>query len=88
MLSLEKLKGRVQYYRNIAEDARTPYLSKILILAAVGYLISPIDLIPDFIPLLGHMDDLIIVPVLIWAALMLVPSKVKADALAKSETIH
>ena len=80
----KRLKDRVRYFRCIAFDARTPRLSKFLILAALAYLASPIDLIPDFIPVLGQLDDLVVVPILIWLALLLVPTEVKADALVMS----
>jgi len=78
--SVGKLKEKVRYFRCIAFDARTPRLSKFLILAALAYLASPIDLIPDFIPILGQLDDIVIVPAIIWAALLLVPSEVKTHA--------
>jgi uncharacterized membrane protein YkvA (DUF1232 family) len=78
--SVNKIKEKVRYFRCIAFDARTPWMSKFLILAALAYLASPIDLIPDFIPILGQLDDLIIVPSLIWMALILVPSEVKTHA--------
>ena len=83
----KKLKERVRYFRCIALDARTPRLSKFLILAALAYLASPIDLIPDFIPVLGQLDDLVVVPTLIWVALLLVPPEVKAAALAMSAEV-
>jgi len=50
--------------------------AKLLAFIAVAYAFSPIDLIPDFIPVLGYLDDLIIVPVLVWFALKLIPSGV------------
>ncbi len=84
--SVEKLKEKVRYVRCIATDARTPRISKFLILAALAYLASPIDLIPDFIPVLGQLDDIVIVPALIWAALLFVPSEVKTHAYAVSKT--
>lgn len=61
-------------------------MSKLLILSALAYLASPIDLIPDFIPLLGQFDDLVIVPALIWVALLLVPPEVKTYAQSVSTT--
>lgn len=52
-----------------ASDPRVPRRAKWLAAAAVAYLASPIDLIPDFIPVLGQLDDLVIVPGLMWLAL-------------------
>ena len=81
---LKRIKESIAYFRCIVGDPRTPRASRYLLLAALAYLASPIDLIPDFIPVLGHLDDVIIVPALIWAALLLVPSEVKEDARASS----
>jgi len=61
-------------------DPRTKLLPKILIACTLGYLLSPIDLIPDFIPLLGYIDDLIIIPALIFISVRLIPDDVMADA--------
>jgi uncharacterized membrane protein YkvA (DUF1232 family) len=58
----------------------TPRICRALILVTLGYALSPIDLIPDFIPILGYLDDLIIVPALIALALRLVPPGVLAEA--------
>ena len=69
-------------YRLILKDKRTPKLSKILLGFAVGYVLLPFDLIPDFIPILGHIDDLIIVPVLVILAMKLVPKEVVEDCRA------
>jgi len=54
----------------------TPMLAKILCMLAVAYALSPIDLIPDFIPVLGWLDELIVLPVLIWLAARMLPEEV------------
>ena len=66
-------------YRLVRKDPRTPMLAKILLGLAVGYALLPFDPIPDFIPVIGHLDDLIIVPGLIILALQLIPVEVVAD---------
>jgi uncharacterized membrane protein YkvA (DUF1232 family) len=58
---------------------RTPLLAKILAAALAAYAFSPIDLIPDFIPLLGYLDELVILPAGIWLVLKLVPEDVLAE---------
>jgi uncharacterized membrane protein YkvA (DUF1232 family) len=62
-----------------ARHPRTPWYAKVLAAAAVAYALSPFDLIPDFIPALGYLDDLIIVPLGIAAVLPLVPADVLAE---------
>jgi len=57
----------------------TPWLAKALAVFVVAYALSPIDLIPDFIPVLGYLDDVILLPVLIWAAVRLLPPAVVLD---------
>ena len=61
-------------------DPRTPRLAKVFALLVVAYAFSPIDLIPDFIPVLGYLDDLIIVPAGITLALKMIPTEVMANA--------
>ncbi|MEP7287250.1 MAG: YkvA family protein [Chloroflexota bacterium] len=61
-------------------DPRTPILAKVFTACVVAYAFSPIDLIPDFIPVLGYLDDLIIVPIGIAIALKLIPGEVIADS--------
>jgi len=67
-----------------SRDPATPLLPKLLALATVAYALSPIDLIPDFIPVIGYLDDLIIVPVGIWLCLRLIPRSVLVDNRAKA----
>ena len=57
-------------------DPRVPWYSKAFIALVVGYAFSPIDLIPDFLPILGHLDDLILVPIGITIALKMIPNEV------------
>ncbi len=60
-------------YRLISHHPQTPLFAKILLGLAIGYLLLPFDLIPDFIPVIGQLDDLVIVPGLIYLALKLIP---------------
>jgi uncharacterized membrane protein YkvA (DUF1232 family) len=64
---------------------RTPLLAKILAIIAVGYALSPVDLIPDFIPVIGLLDDLLIVPGLIAVIIKLIPADVFAECRKESE---
>ena len=84
---LEKLKFRARELKTeayaaylAARDPRTPWYAKVLILFVVVHTFSPIDLIPDFIPVLGYLDDLIITPGGLWLAIRLIPPEVMADA--------
>jgi len=64
---------------------KTPILAKILAAVAIGYALSPIDLIPDFIPIIGLLDDVIIFPALIGVVVKLIPEDVFAECCEKSE---
>ena len=61
------------------KDPRIPLKSKIVIIIAVAYILSPIDLIPDFIPVIGLLDDIILVPALVGYAVKSIPSEVLND---------
>lgn len=76
----QQLKLETQVLILAYADKRTPLAAKILIGLTVGYLLSPIDLIPDFIPVLGLLDDLIIVPLLISFSIKLIPEIVLNEA--------
>jgi uncharacterized membrane protein YkvA (DUF1232 family) len=61
-------------------DRRTPWHARLVAGAIVAYALSPIDLIPDFIPVLGLLDELLLLPIGIWLAVRLIPEAVLADA--------
>ena len=68
-------------------DPRVPFFARIFVAAVVGYAFSPIDLIPDFIPVLGYLDDLVIVPLGIVIALKLIPANVMAECQAQARQV-
>lgn len=77
-----------------ARDPETPFLAKLVALLVAAYAISPIDLIPDFIPVFGYLDDLILVPLGIMLVLRLVPTEVmqrcrlQADAMSQKPSSY
>jgi uncharacterized membrane protein YkvA (DUF1232 family) len=73
------LKRDVNALYRAARDPRVPWYAKALAIAIAAYALSPVDLIPDFIPVLGYLDDLIIVPAGIWLAVRLIPPEVMAE---------
>jgi hypothetical protein len=93
MILIEKIKSWAQLLKKdvlmlwfATKNSKTPRAApKLICIFIVAYALSPIDLIPDFIPILGYVDDLILLPMLIWIAIRLIPntiiqeSRVKAD---------
>src|SRR4029453_10623664 len=63
-----------------ARDPRTPWYARVLVAGIAAYALSPIDLIPDFIPVLGYLDELVLIPLGIAVALRLIPAEVMTDA--------
>lgn len=61
-------------------DPRVPWYAKVFIFLVVAYAFSPIDLIPDFIPVLGYLDDLVLIPLGVWLALKMIPVEVMEEA--------
>jgi uncharacterized membrane protein YkvA (DUF1232 family) len=91
MALLERLKGRAAVLKRetlalylAARDPRTPWYAKLLAVAIVAYALSPVDLIPDFIPVLGYLDELVLIPAGIALVVKLVPNEVMADAHARA----
>jgi uncharacterized membrane protein YkvA (DUF1232 family) len=68
-----------------SRDPRVPWYVKILAVAVAGYALSPIDLIPDFIPIVGYLDDLIIVPLGIGLVVSLIPEEIMVECRAKAD---
>lgn len=90
---LERLKQRARALKHealavylAAKDPRTPWYAKALIFFVVAHTFSPIDLIPDFIPVLGYLDDLIITPGGLWLAVRMIPPEVLVEARVTATT--
>jgi uncharacterized membrane protein YkvA (DUF1232 family) len=73
-------KRELNVYRAVLADKRTPWYAKAILGLAVAYLMMPFDLIPDAIPLLGQLDDLVLVPGMVWLSLRFIPEQVVLDA--------
>lgn len=74
LISLVKsFKNEVDVYRSVIADPRCPRLARWMLVFTVAYALSPIDIIPDFIPVIGYLDDLILLPLLIWIAISIIP---------------
>lgn len=80
-----KFKAEVRVYQLAVQDPRTPKTAKFILWLAVGYALMPFDLIPDFIPVLGQIDDVVIIPLLVVTALKLIPVEVLRDSKMKLE---
>jgi uncharacterized membrane protein YkvA (DUF1232 family) len=83
-----RLKTELAVYRLVLKHPHTPLLAKVLLGLAIGYALLPFDLIPDFIPVLGHLDDLVIVPGLVIMAMWLIPQTVISECRKKVAKIH
>jgi len=67
-------------------DPRTPWYGRFVTALVIGYAFSPIDLIPDFIPVLGYLDDLILLPLGVYVAVRVIPKAVLEEARSRAET--
>ncbi|MFH1368004.1 MAG: YkvA family protein [Elusimicrobiota bacterium] len=79
------LKSDVFLLYHAFRDKRTPWYARLIAVLVVLYAVSPVDLIPDFIPVIGHLDDIIIIPLGIYMAFRLIPPEVLKDHRARSE---
>ena len=68
-----------------ARDPETPWALRLFALAVAAYALSPIDLIPDFIPVLGYVDDILLLPALIWLTVKLLPGSVLAECRGQAD---
>jgi len=85
--SAKKIKRDVIVVYFAARDVRTPWWLRIFALLIAAYVLSPIDLIPDIIPVLGYLDDVILVPLAIALLMRLLPAAVVADARVRAENV-
>lgn len=70
---VQRLKEDIYTLYLASKDPRMPFAAKVMILVTVAYAFSPIDLIPDFVPIIGYLDDMVLVPLGIWLSIKLVP---------------
>ena len=83
----KKLKRDVPAVFLALKDRETPLFAKIMAAVTVAYALSPLDLIPDFIPVLGYLDDVLLLPALIALAIKLIPKEVWKRCQAESENM-
>jgi uncharacterized membrane protein YkvA (DUF1232 family) len=94
MKMLDRFKARARGLRREVfvlalayRDPRTPWYARAFTLLVVAYALSPIDLIPDFIPILGYLDDLLLVPLGVLFAVRMIPPEVLAEARLKADRL-
>ena len=80
----ERLRDNVYVLWLAFKDRRTPWYAKALVAVVVAYAVSPVDLIPDFIPVLGYIDDLVLVPAGVYLAMKMIPGEVVEDCRRKA----
>ena len=83
--SVERILREVRFVKLVLKHERTPRAAKWVAGGLVAYALSPIDLIPDFIPVLGHLDDLVVLPLGLWCLLRMLPEDVRRERREKAE---
>jgi uncharacterized membrane protein YkvA (DUF1232 family) len=86
--SVKRLKQNIYVLYLANKDPRIPWYVKLFVICIVAYAFSPIDLIPDFIPILGYLDDLVIVPLGITLALKMIPFSIIEEYRSKAEEMR
>ena len=94
MMNIAALKARVRQVKVdlialslAARDPRTPWYAKLIVAGCVAYALSPVDVIPDFIPVIGLVDDLIFIPIALALAVRFIPAEVLADCRVRAGEI-
>jgi uncharacterized membrane protein YkvA (DUF1232 family) len=94
MRMLEQLKKRARHLRVetfalylAARHPRTPWYAKLFVAGIVAYAFSPIDLIPDFVPILGYLDDLVLIPLGVTVAMKMIPPAVMSECRVRAQEI-
>ena len=82
----KRLRNEINALHLAARDPRTPWYAKVLAALIMGYALSPIDLIPDFVPILGYLDDLLIVPAGIALLMRMIPQDVMVECREKARS--
>jgi len=87
-LMISRIRQEIKLVRLLVSDKRTPTLARLLLWLAAGYLLLPFDIIPDFIPVLGQIDDIIIIPLLVGLAYRIIPEELVREHLCQLQTMR
>lgn len=82
----QKIKEDIYTLFLASRDPRIPFPAKVIMVITVAYAFSPIDLIPDFIPVIGYLDDLLLLPIGIWLSIKLIPKAVVKEYRQQAKT--
>ncbi|WP_270526498.1 YkvA family protein [Longibaculum muris] len=83
----QHLKQNITALTIAMKKKETPIYAKVIVGITIGYALSPIDLIPDFIPILGYIDDMIILPLLIWLSIQLIPLDIMEESKKEAKNL-
>lgn len=84
LLKLKNLRTEIYVLFLAFRDPRVPWYAKVLVFLVVAYALSPVDIVPDFIPVLGYLDDLLVLPLGIFLAIRLIPAEVLVECRRKA----